>query len=81
MVFIRPTIVRDAAQAQAVTAPRYDYMRARQMGNGGTAGDGRALLDALIQDYFGTTAPVMPPAPLPAPGADEAPAMQEQPQP
>ena len=81
MVFIRPTIVRDAAQAQAVTAPRYDYMRARQMGNGGTAGDGRALLDALIQDYFGTTAPVMPPVPLQPPGADEAPAMQEQPQP
>ncbi|AOH36409.2 type II secretion system secretin GspD [Luteimonas sp. JM171] len=66
MVFIRPTIVRDSAQAQAITAPRYDYMRARQLGGGGTTADGRALLDALIQDYFGTTAPVAPPAPLPA---------------
>ncbi|MGY0561423.1 type II secretion system secretin GspD [Luteimonas sp. A277] len=80
MVFIRPTIVRDAAQAQAITAPRYDYMRARQLGGGGTAADGRALLDALIQDYFGTTAPVMPPAPLPAPTAPDTSA-QEQPLP
>lgn len=72
MVFIRPTIVRDSAQAQAITAPRYDYMRARQLVGGGTSADGRALLDALIQDYFGTTAPVAPPAQLPPPAAAEA---------
>lgn len=73
MVFIRPTIVRDAAQAQAVTAPRYDYMRARQVGSGGTGPDGRALMDALVQDYFGTTAPVAPPAPLPPPATSAPP--------
>jgi len=79
MVFIRPTIVRDSAQAQAVTAPRYDYMRSRQLDGGGTTADGRALLDALIQDYFGTTAPVAPPAQLPSPPAAEAlPAMDGQ---
>ncbi|NLB57218.1 MAG: type II secretion system protein GspD, partial [Gammaproteobacteria bacterium] len=79
MVFIRPTIVRDSAQAQAITAPRYDYMRARQLVGGGTSADGRALLDALIQDYFGTTAPVAPPAQLPPPAAAEAaPAAGEQ---
>nr|WP_052338422.1 type II secretion system secretin GspD [Luteimonas huabeiensis] len=74
MVFLRPTIVRDAAQAQAVTAPRYDYMRAQQLGSGGTDGSGRALLDALIQDYFGTVAPVVPPPALPRPAAPPAPA-------
>ncbi|MFZ7095563.1 type II secretion system secretin GspD [Luteimonas dalianensis] len=77
MVFIRPTIVRDSAQAQAITAPRYDYMRNRQLVGGGTAADGRALLDALIQDYFGTTPPVAPPAQLPAPAAEAPPAADE----
>src|SRR5690606_24235596 len=32
MIFIRPTILRDAADAQAATAPRYDYMRAQDPG-------------------------------------------------
>ena len=76
MVFIRPTIVRDAAQAQAVTAPRYDYMRARQLDSGGTSADGRTMLDTLVRDYFGTTPPVMPPpalAPVPATTDDAQP--------
>lgn len=78
MVFIRPTIVRDAGDAQAVTAPRYGYMRGRQLAGGGTTADGRALLDALIQDYFGTSAPVAPPAPLPALPAGDAPVLREE---
>jgi general secretion pathway protein D len=31
MVFIKPTIVRDAAMAQAVTAKKYDFTRQRQL--------------------------------------------------
>lgn len=31
MVFLRPTIIRDAADAQHITAPRYDYMRNAQL--------------------------------------------------
>lgn len=65
MVFIRPTIVRDRADAARVTAPRYDYMRQQQLQRPGVT---RAEVDALLQDYFRTTppalpAPVVPPAP------------------
>src|SRR5690606_4268696 len=30
MVFLRPTIIRDRADAQRITAPRYDFMRDSQ---------------------------------------------------
>ncbi|WRL52630.1 type II secretion system secretin GspD [Luteimonas sp. R10] len=79
MVFIRPTIVRDPREAQGVTAPRYDYMRREQLRSGGVGGDGRAQLDALIEDYFGTTPPVAPPAPLPP--AEPRPQPSTEPQP
>ena len=54
MVFIRPTIIRDAREAQNVTAPRYDYMRSSQeSANGGQ----RAALDAVVQDYLRANPP------------------------
>lgn len=77
MIFIRPTIVRDAREAQGVTAPRYDYIRREQALGGVVQRDGRTQLDALIQDYFGTTPPVLPPAPRPA---APAPTPQRQPE-
>ncbi len=57
MVFIRPTIVRNAAEAQAMTAPRYDFMRASQVP---MPGQREAALEALVRDYLRTTPPVAP---------------------
>ncbi len=65
MVFIRPTIIRDAREAQNATAPRYDYMRSSQEA---ASGGQRAALDALVQDYLRAN----PPRALPEP-ADTAP--------
>ncbi|WP_265587572.1 type II secretion system secretin GspD [Sphingomicrobium arenosum] len=62
MVFIRPTIIRDAADARAMTARRYDYMRTAQWYNNPGY---EPSLDALVRDYLGAAAPVA--APL-APG-------------
>jgi general secretion pathway protein D len=72
MVFIRPTIVRSAADAQRLAAERYDYMRDVELARGA---DGSSL-DALVRDYLRTAPPVLPdpalshspsPPPLPAP--------------
>ncbi|MBB1472425.1 type II secretion system secretin GspD [Luteimonas sp. MC1782] len=65
MIFIRPTIVRSAREAQAMTAPRYDYMVRSQ---GPVAGEREAALEALVRDYLRTTPPTMP-APAATPGA------------
>jgi general secretion pathway protein D len=54
MVFIRPTIVRNQADAQNVTAPRYDYLRNLQLGTRGSSS-----LDDAVLDYLRT----IPPAP------------------
>lgn len=62
MVFIRPTIVRSPADAQNVTAPRYDYIRNLQ--TGGRPG-GRSSLDDAVQNYLRANPPV--PAPDGAP--------------
>lgn len=71
MVFIRPTIVRSAAEARAVTAPRYGYIRDQQAAR---SKDGISELDQLVRDYMRAAPPVSdprPPAaapsPLPAP--------------
>jgi general secretion pathway protein D len=55
MVFIRPTIVRSPADAQSVTAPRYDYIRNLQ--TGGRPG-GRSSLDDAVQNYLRANPPV-----------------------
>ncbi|MEN3972677.1 type II secretion system secretin GspD [Sphingomicrobium sp. XHP0235] len=62
MVFIRPTIIRDRADAQAMTARRYNYMRAAQWANDPKV---EPSLDSLVRDYLGARPPVA--APL-APG-------------
>lgn len=72
MVFIRPTIIRDAADAQRMTAPRYTYLRDRQLADG----DPEAALDALVRDYLRAPPPQLPAAPasaVPAPATTPAP--------
>ncbi len=73
MVFIRPTIIRNAREAQNATAPRYDYMRSSQeAANGGQ----RAALDAVVQDYLRANPPRTqpePPVAAPQPSAEPAP--------
>jgi general secretion pathway protein D len=55
MVFIRPTIVRNTADAQNVTAPRYDYIRDLQIGGRPGA---RSSLDDAVQNYLRANPPV-----------------------
>ncbi|CAE6716010.1 type II secretion system secretin GspD [Xanthomonas arboricola pv. corylina] len=72
MVFIRPTIIRDAADAQRMTAPRYTYLRDRQLADG----DPEAALDALVRDYLRAQPPQLPAAPssaVPSPATTPAP--------
>lgn len=68
MVFIRPTIIRNPADAQAVTAPRYDYMRQQEIN---ARGDGISALEEAVRNYLRAEPPVAstPPAPsaVPAP--------------
>ncbi|MEB1611220.1 type II secretion system secretin GspD [Xanthomonas campestris pv. campestris] len=75
MVFIRPTIIRDAADAQRMTAPRYTYLRDRQLADG----DPEAALDALVRDYLRAPPPQLPAAPasaVPAPATMPAPGVR-----
>lgn len=67
MVFIRPSIIKSAADAQAIAADRYNYMRAAELAN---SKDPNAIsaMDELVRDYFRSTPPVNPytqPAPVP----------------
>ncbi|MEP6785772.1 MAG: type II secretion system secretin GspD [Sphingomonadales bacterium] len=58
MVFIRPTILRTAADAQALAERRYGYIRSQQLvGNP----DAEPSIDELMRDYMG--------APLPGPAS------------
>ncbi len=54
MVFIRPTILDDAADNAAMTARRYQYIRAEQLARNP---DAPSELDALVRDYLGTNPP------------------------
>jgi general secretion pathway protein D len=63
MVFIRPTIMRTAADARAMTDRRYGYIRERQfLQNPGE----EPSLDELLREYMGATPPG-PPPPVPPP--------------
>lgn len=64
MVFIRPTIVRSSADAQAMSAGRWDYMRGRLP----VMGERENALDELVREYLRTAPPAMP-----APGAATTP--------
>jgi len=61
MVFIRPRIIRTAADSRAVTEQRYGYLRQLQ----GYAQPGvEPSIDQLVRDYLGA-APPIPSAPMP----------------
>jgi general secretion pathway protein D len=65
MVFIRPTIIRNADDAAKLTGERYQYVRAEQARREATADPS---IDALVRDYLkapipGAPAAVPPPAP------------------
>lgn len=58
MVFIRPTILRTAADAQALAARRYNYVRAAQLEFNPKA---EPSIDEIVIDYLGANVPVAPP--------------------
>ena len=60
MVFLRPTIIRDRADAQRITAPRFDWMRDAQQALPGQPRGGEAALDALVRDYLRSAPPQLP---------------------
>jgi general secretion pathway protein D len=57
MVFIRPTIIRTPADAQALSADRWGYMRRQQLNNAPGVEPG---LDEMLRDYMRTQAPAGP---------------------
>lgn len=59
MVFIRPTILRTAEDAQAIAARRYNYVRAAQLEFDPKA---EPSLDKIVRDYLGANIPLAPPA-------------------
>ncbi|WP_394004713.1 type II secretion system secretin GspD [Luteimonas sp. WGS1318] len=69
MVFLRPTIIRNGADAQRRTAQRYGYLR-----DTGLRGDPAALveLDALVRDYLEATPSALPAPPPSAPVTPDA---------
>jgi general secretion pathway protein D len=76
MVFIRPTILRSAEDARAMSARRYGYARGQQLLSNPNR---EPTLDELVRDYLGTVPPGVPAEPQPqdavvAP-ADAAPAV------
>ena len=69
MVFIRPTIIRSPADAQALTADRWGYMRRQQL-NADPAVE--PSLDEMLREYMRTQPPVAPHAVITAPVAPVA---------
>ncbi|MEE4350985.1 MAG: type II secretion system secretin GspD [Pacificimonas sp.] len=65
MVFIRPRIIANRADAQAIAAQRYDYQRAAQLSQDP---DAEPALDRVLRTYLDT----VPPSALPADTADYA---------
>ncbi|MBA2466924.1 MAG: type II secretion system secretin GspD [Sphingomonas sp.] len=59
MVFIRPTIVRNRAEARQVTAQRYGYIQQEQLRRNP---DEEPSIDSLLRDYMGAVPPVAAPA-------------------
>jgi general secretion pathway protein D len=57
MVFIRPTILRNRADGDVMTARRYDYVRGMQLARNP---DIEPSIDELLRDYMGVTPPVAP---------------------
>ena len=57
MIFIRPTILRSAADARAIAARRYDYIRDQQLAQNPRR---EPTIDELVRDYMGTVPPSTP---------------------
>ena len=57
MVFIRPTILRNASDARELAARRYGYVRQAQIDRDPKA---EPTLDELVRDYLGTAVPTAP---------------------
>jgi len=55
MVFIRPTILTNRADARDMTARRYGYIRDRQVA---ANPDAEPSIDQLVRDYMGAASPV-----------------------
>ena len=64
MIFIRPTIIRSSADAQALAADRWGYMRQQQLNN---APGVEPSLDEMLRDYMRTQAPAAPDYTITAP--------------
>nr|WP_260484510.1 type II secretion system secretin GspD [Sphingomicrobium flavum] len=64
MVFIRPRIIRDRADAAAMTAQRYGYIRGAQLARNPEV---EPTIDSLVRDYLGA----IPPAPQPLTAGDQ----------
>ena len=60
MVFIRPTIIRNADDAAKLTGDRYQYVRAEQARREATADPS---IDALVRDYLKAPIPGAPASP------------------
>ena len=60
MVFIRPTILRNAADSQELAARRYGYIRDTQLS---LRPDQEPSIDELVRDYMGAVPPVAPDQP------------------
>jgi general secretion pathway protein D len=58
MIFIRPTVIRTAADNRRITEQRYGYLRLQQGMQDGTT---EPSIDSLVRDYLGA-APPLPPA-------------------
>lgn len=63
MVFIRPTVMRSAEDARALTERRYGYVRGQQYAQNPNV---EPSIDELVREYMGATPPAPPPPP-PAP--------------
>ncbi len=61
MIFIRPTILRSAADSRKLAEQRYGYIRLQQ---GLQSPDEEPSIDQLVRDYLGAAAPI-PSAPVP----------------
>lgn len=71
MIFLRPKIIRNGEDAQAVTGPRYERLRQAPPL---TRRDGTNALDEVVIDYMGAAPPNVPPPPPAAPQAAPPPA-------
>lgn len=57
MIFIRPTVVRSAADNRRITEQRYGYLRLQQ---GQQDPNSEPSIDTLVREYMGTTPPLPP---------------------